>query len=179
MGENTEKFNFLQGSCKQMLKVCMCLYRWLRRMSGSSCPMGTTPQQSLGPTPTSLRRIGSCCPNLMELRPPSGPPNLEPTSDTSANRCWNLWRCRKNNRYAHVCQPPAALGWIWVCLLEFVFHFVLLLPLFQKQIWYFFIWIKVNYDVLMKTFSVPFFDIYLNSVFGYKSYNEFKSGIFA
>lgn len=65
--------------------VCMCLCRWLK-MSGSSCPTGTTPQQSLGPTPTSPRRMGSRCPNLTELRPPSDPPNLEPTSDICINQ---------------------------------------------------------------------------------------------
>ena len=108
-----KKTNFIHHSCKQTLKVCICLCRWLKRMSGSSCPMGTTAQQSLGPTPTSPRQISSYCPNRMELRPPSDRRNLEPTSDTSANRRWNLWRCSKN-RYAHLSQHLAAVEWIWV-----------------------------------------------------------------
>lgn len=152
MGKNVEKFKFVQDSWKQMLKVCMCLCRWLKGMSGSSCPMGTTPQRRLGPTPTSPRRVSSRCPNLTELRPPSDPPTLEPTSDTSANQRWNLWRCRKKNRYAH--QPNAAQGWIWVrwiCV-----AFCATFAFISKANMILVIWIKVDFVVWMKNFSVHF-----------------------
>lgn len=118
--------NFVQGLCKQMLKVWMCFCRWLKKMSGSSCPTGTTPQQSLGPTPTSPRPMGSRCPNLTELRPPSDPPNLEPTSDICANQRWGLRRCRKKNRYAPVCVSLLLQEDESECVYFVVFHFVLL-----------------------------------------------------
>lgn len=83
------------------MRLCVFVCSWLKKRSGTSCLMESTPQLKHVPTRTSPRPTRSLCPNRTEPRPRLNPPNQEPTWDTSANQRSNPYRYRKQYTWIH------------------------------------------------------------------------------